>query len=212
LSQVVIGIESTAHTAGVGIITSEGEILSNQRAVYIPKEGGIHPREAANHHTESLPELFRKALKEAKLEPNDISLVSYARGPGLGPCLRTGATAARAFAYSHDIPLLGVNHCVAHLEIGILEGATDPVLLYLSGGNTQVIAYVEGLPENSETTCCIGYYLCITTGQIEKDWIRGPFQNSYFEMSNTMIHTQQWNVMRIGKCTGCSRASPQTWT
>ena len=110
MSQVVIGIESTAHTAGVGIITSEGEILSNQRAVYIPEEGGIHPREAANHHTESLPELFRKALKEAKLEPNDISLVSYARGPGLGPCLRTGATAARAFAYSHDIPLLGVNH------------------------------------------------------------------------------------------------------
>jgi len=144
LSQVVIGIESTAHTAGVGIITSEGKILSNQRAVYIPEEGGIHPREAANHHTESLPELFRKALKEAKLEPNDISLVSYARGPGLGPCLRTGATAARAFAYSHDIPLLGVNHCVAHLEIGILEGATDPVLLYLSGGNTQVIAYAAG--------------------------------------------------------------------
>ncbi|HIM86231.1 MAG TPA: hypothetical protein EYM56_00255, partial [Candidatus Poseidoniales archaeon] len=60
MSHVVIGIESTAHTAGVGIITSEGEILSNQRAVYIPEEGGIHPREAANHHIESLPELFRK--------------------------------------------------------------------------------------------------------------------------------------------------------
>ena len=72
-----------------------------------------------------------------------ISLVSYARGPGLGPCLRTGATAARAFAYSHDIPLIGVNHCVAHLEIGLLEGATDPVLLYLSGANTQVIAYAS---------------------------------------------------------------------
>jgi len=144
LSQVVIGIESTAHTAGVGIITSDGKILSNQRAVYVPEEGGIHPREAANHHSESLPGLFKSALKEAKLEPGDISLVSYARGPGLGPCLRTGATAARAFAYSHNIPLLGVNHCVAHLEIGILEGAKDPVFLYLSGGNTQVIAYAAG--------------------------------------------------------------------
>ena len=48
---------------------------------------------------------------------------SYALGPGLGPCLRTGATAARAFAYTNDIPLIGVNHCVAHLEIGLLEGA-----------------------------------------------------------------------------------------
>ncbi|SVD56179.1 uncharacterized protein METZ01_LOCUS409033, partial [marine metagenome] len=118
--------------------------MSNQRAVYTPEEGGIHPREAANHHSETLPGLFKAALEEAKLEPKDISLVSYARGPGLGPCLRTGATAARAFAYSHNIPLLGVNHCVAHLEIGILEGAKDPVLLYLSGGNTQVIAYAAG--------------------------------------------------------------------
>ena len=37
-----------------------------------------------------------------------------------------------------------MNHCVAHLEIGLLEGATDPVLLYLSGANTQVIAYAAG--------------------------------------------------------------------
>tara|TARA_B100000029_G_scaffold416619_1_gene420960 strand:+ start:1471 stop:2454 length:984 start_codon:yes stop_codon:yes gene_type:complete len=145
LSKVILGIESTAHTAGVGIITSEGKILSNQRSVYIPDQGeGIHPREAANHHSENLPKLFKSALKEAQLSPKDISLVSYARGPGLGPCLRTGATAARAFAYSNDIPLLGVNHCVAHLEIGLLEGATDPVLLYLSGANTQVIAYAAG--------------------------------------------------------------------
>jgi universal protein Kae1 len=145
LSTIILGVESTAHTAGVGIITSEGTILSNQRSVYIPEAGeGIHPREAANHHSEELPKLFKKALDEANLSPKDISLVSYARGPGLGPCLRTGATAARAFAYSNDIPFLGVNHCVAHLEIGLLEGAKDPVLLYLSGANTQVIAYAAG--------------------------------------------------------------------
>ena len=144
MSKIVLGVESTAHTAAVGLITSEGEILSNIRAVYVPEEGGIHPREAANHHSEKLPFLFKAAFEESNLKPQDVSLVAYARGPGLGPCLRTGATAARAFAYSNDIPLLGVNHCVAHLEIGILEGATDPVLLYLSGGNTQVIAYAAG--------------------------------------------------------------------
>ena len=145
MSLIILGIESTAHTAGVGIITSEGKILSNQRSVYIPEKGaGIHPREAANHHSENLPKLFKKAFEEANISSDDISLVSYARGPGLGPCLRTGATAARAFAYSNDIPFLGVNHCVAHLEIGLLEGAKDPVLLYLSGANTQVIAYAAG--------------------------------------------------------------------
>ena len=144
MSEIILGIESTAHTAGVGLITSEGEILSNQRSMYIPEEGGIHPREASRHHSEMFPQLFQNALEESGLNPSNISLVSYARGPGLGPCLRTGATAARAFAYAHDIPLIGVNHCVAHLEIGMLEGATDPVLLYLSGANTQVIAYASG--------------------------------------------------------------------
>lgn len=143
MSEIILGIESTAHTAGVGLITSEGEILSNQRSMYIPEEGGIHPREASRHHSEMFPQLFQNAFEESGLTPSNISLVSYARGPGLGPCLRTGATAARAFAYAHDIPLIGVNHCVAHLEIGMLEGATDPVLLYLSGANTQVIAYAS---------------------------------------------------------------------
>ena len=146
MSLIILGIESTAHTAGVGIITSEGKILSNQRSVYIPEKGaGIHPREAANHHSENLPKLFKKAFEEANISSDDISLVSYARGPGLGPCLRTGATAARAFAYSNDIPLLGVNHCVAHIEVGRNQtGCIDPVLLYVSGGNTQVIARADG--------------------------------------------------------------------
>ena len=143
MSEIILGIESTAHTAGVGLITSGGEILSNQRSMYIPEEGGIHPREASRHHSVMFPQLFQNAFEESGLNPSNISLVSYARGPGLGPCLRTGATAARAFAYAHDIPLIGVNHCVAHLEIGMLEGATDPVLLYLSGANTQVIAYAS---------------------------------------------------------------------
>ena len=53
--------------------------------MYIPEEGGIHPREAARHHSDTFPLLFEKAFQEAKLKPNDISLVSYARGPGLGP-------------------------------------------------------------------------------------------------------------------------------
>ena len=140
-----MGIESTAHTAGVGIVSPEGEILADRKVVFTPPEGsGIHPREAAQHHVAALPGLVREALADAQLAPDELALVAYARGPGLGPCLRTGATAARALAHAHGLPLLGVNHCVAHLEIGLLEGASDPVLLYLSGGNTQVIGYAHG--------------------------------------------------------------------
>ena len=81
MGNITLGIESTAHTAGVGIITSEGQILSNQRSMYIPKEGGIHPREAAIHHSDKFPVLFEKAFQEAKLKPSDISLVSFSGQP-----------------------------------------------------------------------------------------------------------------------------------
>ncbi|OIR20392.1 MAG: UGMP family protein [Marine Group III euryarchaeote CG-Bathy1] len=142
---ITLGIESTAHTAAVGIISPDGTILADEKSIYTPEKGsGIHPREAGRHHAEALPKLITDALLSANLSSSDISLVSFARGPGLGPCLRTGATAARSFGHKLNIPIIGVNHCVAHLEIGLLEGATDPVLLYVSGANTQVIAYSNG--------------------------------------------------------------------
>jgi universal protein Kae1 len=145
----VLGIEATAHTASVGIVqsTEDGgvEIRTNMSASYSPTEGGIHPREAANHHAEELPRLIREALAEASLSPRDLEAVAFSQGPGLGPCLRTGASAARALALTLDRPLVGVNHCVAHLEVGrAVLGCQDPVLLYASGGNTQVIAYAAG--------------------------------------------------------------------
>jgi N6-L-threonylcarbamoyladenine synthase len=140
-----LGIEGTAHTVGVGIVDSECSILSNVMRMYRPKTGGIHPREAANHHAEHIVSLIRDAKSEAKVEYEDIDLVAFSQGPGLGPCLRTVATAARASSISLDVPIVGVNHCVAHLEIGSkTENCENPVLLYVSGGNTQVIAFSNG--------------------------------------------------------------------
>lgn len=142
--KISLGIEGTAHTIGVGIIDEEGNILTNKFKMYRPKEGGIHPREAANHHAQHIVPLIKDAVSSACIVFKDIDLISFSQGPGLGPCLRTAATAARALALKLEIPIIGVNHCVAHLEIGRLTGAKDPILLYVSGGNTQVIAYVKG--------------------------------------------------------------------
>jgi universal protein Kae1 len=145
----VLGIESTAHTASVGVV-SHGEdggltIRSNASSSYVPEEGGIHPREAANHHALALPGLIRAAMGEAGVTARELDAVAFAQGPGLGPCLRTGASAARALSLTVGRPLVGVNHCVAHLEVGrAVLGCQDPVLLYASGGNTQVIAYAAG--------------------------------------------------------------------
>ncbi len=142
---VVLGIESTAHTASVGLVDERAEVLGLASDMYRPPAGGIHPREAANHHVEVLPGLVERALKESKLRPNEIDAVAFAQGPGLGPCLRAGATVARTLALSWEKPLVPVNHCVAHVEIArVLSGLDDPMLLYASGGNTQVIAHGSG--------------------------------------------------------------------
>jgi N6-L-threonylcarbamoyladenine synthase/protein kinase Bud32 len=140
-----LGIESTADDFGVAVVSFDGKVLSNANDAYMPKEGGIHPREAARHHAEVSEKVLTEAIETAKIKPKDISLVAFAQGPGLGPCLRTGATAARALSSYLNVPLIGVNHCVGHIEIGKLAtGATDPVTLYVSGGNTIVSAFEAG--------------------------------------------------------------------
>ncbi len=140
-----LGIESSADDFGVGIATFGGEILANKSDSYIPTEGGIHPREAARHHAEVADKVLNQALSAAGVKPSDLSVIAFSQGPGLGPSLRTGATVARALASYLNIPLVGVNHSVAHIEIGKLKtGARDPVTLYVSGGNTMVTAYESG--------------------------------------------------------------------
>ncbi|MEM5804560.1 MAG: bifunctional N(6)-L-threonylcarbamoyladenine synthase/serine/threonine protein kinase [Candidatus Aenigmatarchaeota archaeon] len=141
---ICLGIESTAHTFGVGIADETG-VRSNVRDIYLPKKGGIHPAEAANHHAEAAAQTIRKALEAAGLSSKDIDVVAFSQGPGLPPCLRIGAVAARALALKLGKPLLGANHCISHIEIGkMATGAKDPVTLYVSGGNTQVLAFTEG--------------------------------------------------------------------
>ena len=142
---LTLGIEGTAHTLGVGIVDEDCNVLANELDMFRPKEGGLHPREVANHHSDLVAEIMARAMDVAGVGPNDIDLISFSRGPGLGPCLRVAGTAARAFACSRGIPIVGVNHCIAHIEIGRAQtGCHDPALLYASGGNTQVIAFAEG--------------------------------------------------------------------
>ena len=142
---IALGIESTAHTFGVGIVDEEGRILADERVVYRPKEGGIHPREAAQLFSERGHEAVGRVLRSAGISPREIDVVAFSIGPGLGPCLRTGAIVARLIASRYKKPLVGVNHCIAHIEIGkLLTGMEDPLIVYLSGANTQIIALSKG--------------------------------------------------------------------
>jgi len=142
---ICIGLEGTAEKTGVGIVDSEGNILASRGSSLIPETGGIHPRKAAEHHAESLVPLIKEAMVDAKLSLRDLDLVAFSQGPGLGPALRTVATASRSLSLSLNVPILGVNHCIGHIEIGRLTtNCQDPLTLYVSGGNTQVIAFDGG--------------------------------------------------------------------
>ena len=143
---ICLGIESTAHTFGVGIVDENGNILVDERMMYRPKRGkGILPRDASEHHTKNASAVIESALEHAKINLADVDLIAFAQGPGLPPCLHIGASVARYLSGSNNIGMIGVNHPVAHIEIGRLTASSkDPVVLYLSGGNTQVISFAEG--------------------------------------------------------------------
>lgn len=141
-----LGIESTAHTFGVGVVTDDGKILSDVRDVYESAPGaGIHPREAAEHHSEVAAKVLTHSLRKAGVVASELSAVAVALGPGLGPCLRVGATVARSLSAYYRVPLLPVNHAIAHIEIGALTtGAKDPLVILVSGGHTAIAAFSGG--------------------------------------------------------------------
>jgi N6-L-threonylcarbamoyladenine synthase len=140
-----LGIESTAHTFGIGIVR-DGKILCNLKKSYSTEdgEGGMIPMEVAKHHSKVKYGLYKKALKESEIKENEIDCIAFSQGPGLAPCLLEGIGFAKELSLKLKKPLVGVNHCIAHLEIGRTTGAKDPVMLYASGANTQVIAYASG--------------------------------------------------------------------
>jgi len=140
----ILGIESTAHTFGVAVVDFSGKILSNVTDSYTTESGGMIPIEVRKHHVEVADELFERALEEAGIDEGQIEAIAFSNAPGLAPCLLEGMNFVKLVAKRIDIPVIEVNHCVAHLEIGDTVGAKDPVMLYASGANTQIIAYESG--------------------------------------------------------------------
>jgi len=143
----VLGIEGTAWCASAALYDAETDSVLIESNPYEPDSGGIHPREAAEHMSEAIPEVVDEVLAAAEAQhgPDAIDAVAFSKGPGLGPCLRTVGTAARALAGALDVPLVGVNHMVAHLEIGRHQsGFENPVCLNASGANAHLLGYHDG--------------------------------------------------------------------
>ena len=107
---------------------------------------GIIPNEAAKQHKKNSEIVLKKALEKSGLKIEEVDLIAYAAGSGLPPCLLVGAKFAKGLSEKTKKPLIPVCHQIAHLEVGLLKTeAKDPVFVYLSGGNTQIIAFVENV-------------------------------------------------------------------
>ncbi|ADB61920.1 metalloendopeptidase, glycoprotease family [Haloterrigena turkmenica DSM 5511] len=162
----ILGIEGTAWAASAAVYDSATDDVFIESDAYQPDSGGIHPREAAEHMHDAIPRVVETALEHAR-ETHDgpageapvdvdersssgqqaapVDAIAFSRGPGLGPCLRIVGTAARALSQALEVPLVGVNHMVAHLEIGRHTADFDsPVCLNASGANAHLLAYRNG--------------------------------------------------------------------
>ncbi|XP_074184052.1 tRNA N6-adenosine threonylcarbamoyltransferase isoform X3 [Rhinolophus sinicus] len=135
----VLGFEGSANKIGVGVVR-DGKVLANPRRTYVTPPGtGFLPGDTARHHRAVILDLLQEALTEAGLTSQDIDCIAYTKGPGMGAPLVSVAVVARTVAQLWNKPLLGVNHCIGHIEMGrLITGATNPTVLYVSGGNTQI--------------------------------------------------------------------------
>lgn len=167
---IALGLEGSANKIGVGVIlhrtaatsappsphdsahsddeyskssSPPTEILSNLRHTFVSPPGtGFLPKDTAAHHRRWVVRLVKQAIIQARIEIDDIDCICFTQGPGMGAPLSAVAMAARTLSLLWNKPLVGVNHCVGHIEMGrTITGAQNPVVLYVSGGNTQVIAY-----------------------------------------------------------------------
>ncbi len=143
---MILGIESSAHTLGVGIVDN-GKILANSKRMYDIKESGMIPAKVADFHAENVYDVIESALESAKINIDELDGIGYTKGPGIGPCLHVGQLAASYLSYKLKLPIYPVNHAIAHIEITKhLAGFKDPLALYVSGGNSQVLG-ISNIPK-----------------------------------------------------------------
>ena len=145
---LVLGIECTAHTFGIGIVDCKNKtVLFNEKSQFVDSENGMDLRKLSDFHVANFSSVLKKAknfLEKENKTFSDLNLISFSQGPGIGNSLKIGALVAKTLSLKYKVPIVGVNHIRAHLEIGkMFTGFKDPLFLYVSGVNTQIIAKDE---------------------------------------------------------------------
>jgi N6-L-threonylcarbamoyladenine synthase len=139
----ILAIESSCDDTSAAVIR-DGRVLSNCIANQEAHRqyGGVVPEVASRAHQANIIPVVDLALKRAGVEKESVNAVAFTRGPGLMGSLLVGASFAKAFALSRNLPLIEVNHMQAHVLAHFAEDPKPPfpfICLTVSGGHTQIV-------------------------------------------------------------------------
>lgn len=146
--QYILGIETSCDETAAAVIKNGTEIVSNVVASQIESQkrfGGVVPEIASRHHVEQITIVIEEALEKAQLKPADLDAVAVTEGPGLVGALLIGINAAKAFAFAHQLPIIGVHHIAGHIYANqLVQRMEFPLLaLIVSGGHTELVLMKE---------------------------------------------------------------------
>lgn len=146
--ELILAVESSCDETSVAVIRGGHEILSNIIATQINSHkrfGGVVPEIASRHHVEQITICMEEALNEAGVTCDDLSAVAVTYGPGLVGALLIGLSAAKAFAFAHQLPLIAVNHMAGHIHASdfVADIQYPSLALVVSGGHTELVYMKE---------------------------------------------------------------------
>ncbi len=145
-NQLILAFESSCDDTSVAIIDTDYKVRVNLISSQ-PQHlefGGVLPELASRLHMKNIAYLTDAVIKEAKLEISDISAIAVSINPGLIGSLIVGLSFAKGLAWSRDIPLITVNHMLAHIFANFIDHPQikPPFLaLVVSGGHTEMVHF-----------------------------------------------------------------------
>lgn len=147
-NKYILAIETSCDETAAAVIKNGNEIVSNVVASQIESHmrfGGVVPEIASRHHVEQITIIIEQAMKEANLQFADLSAIAVTEGPGLVGALLIGVNAAKALAFAHDLPLIGVHHIAGHIYANrLITELNFPLMtLVVSGGHTELVYMKE---------------------------------------------------------------------
>lgn len=147
-NEMILAIETSCDETSAAVIKDGTTILSNIVSSQIESHkrfGGVVPEIASRHHVEQITLIIEEAMQQAEVKFEDLSAVAVTEGPGLVGALLIGVNAAKAIAFAHDLPLIGVHHIAGHIYANqLVKPLSFPLLaLVVSGGHTELVFMSE---------------------------------------------------------------------